>query len=162
MPSSQVRRVLVVLERVLGSKSPLSSWWDVQGIRAFLIAQFVKNPPAMQETLVWFLGWEDPLEKGMATHSRLYSPWGQTWLSNFHFTFTFQDIKSGAYLSRWGNRGPLKFTCLCKSRHLWHVLRMVFNCSWPDSRPQAELLMLNPTSSNQDIITVSTFPETES
>ena len=31
---------------------------------ASLIAQLVKNPPAMQETLVWFLGWEDPLEKG--------------------------------------------------------------------------------------------------
>ena len=29
-----------------------------------VIAQLVKNPPAMQETLVQFLGWEDPLEKG--------------------------------------------------------------------------------------------------
>ena len=29
-----------------------------------LIAQLVKNLPTMQETLVWFLGWEDPLEKG--------------------------------------------------------------------------------------------------
>ena len=33
-------------------------------IRAFLVAQLVKNPPAMQETLVQFLGQEDPLEKG--------------------------------------------------------------------------------------------------
>ena len=31
---------------------------------ASLIAQLVKNPPAMQETLVQFLGWEDPLENG--------------------------------------------------------------------------------------------------
>ena len=31
----------------------------------------VKNPPAMQETPVWFLGWEDPLEKGTATHSSI-------------------------------------------------------------------------------------------
>ena len=31
---------------------------------ASLIAQLVKNPPAIQETLVQFLGWEDPLEKG--------------------------------------------------------------------------------------------------
>ena len=29
-----------------------------------MIAQLVKNPPALQETLVQFLGWEDPLEKG--------------------------------------------------------------------------------------------------
>ena len=33
-------------------------------IIAYLIAQFIKNPPAIQETLVQFLGWEDPLEKG--------------------------------------------------------------------------------------------------
>ena len=33
------------------------------------MAQTVKNPPAMQETWVPSLGWEDPLEKGMATHS---------------------------------------------------------------------------------------------
>ena len=36
-----------------------------------LIAQLVKNPPAMQETLVQFLGQEDPLEKGQATHSNI-------------------------------------------------------------------------------------------
>jgi len=33
------------------------------------VAQTVKNLPAMQETQVLSLGWEDPLEKGMATHS---------------------------------------------------------------------------------------------
>ena len=33
------------------------------------IAQLVKNPPAMQETWVQSLGWEDPLEKGKASHS---------------------------------------------------------------------------------------------
>ena len=36
---------------------------------ASLVAQLVKNTPAMQETLVRSLGWEDPLEKGKATHS---------------------------------------------------------------------------------------------
>ena len=38
---------------------------------AFLVAQTVKNLPAMQETLVRSLGWEDPLEEGMATHSSI-------------------------------------------------------------------------------------------
>ena len=38
---------------------------------ASLVAQMVKNPPAMQETWVQSLGWEDPLEKGMATHSSI-------------------------------------------------------------------------------------------
>ena len=36
-------------------------------IRASLVAQTVKNLPAMQETQVQSLGWEDPLEKGMTT-----------------------------------------------------------------------------------------------
>ena len=36
---------------------------------ASLVAQLVRNPPAMQETWVWSLGWEDPMEEGMATHS---------------------------------------------------------------------------------------------
>ena len=38
---------------------------------ASLVAQLVKNPPAMRETWVRFLGWEDPLEKGKATHSSI-------------------------------------------------------------------------------------------
>ena len=35
------------------------------------MAQLVKNPPAMWETWVWYLSWEDPLEKGKATHSKI-------------------------------------------------------------------------------------------
>ena len=45
---------------------------------ASLVAQLVKNPPAMQETLVQFLGWEEPLEKGKGTHSSILAwriPW---------------------------------------------------------------------------------------
>ena len=76
------------------------SYWDVLDrmpkiflpywlIWAFLVAQFIKNLPTMQETWVWSLGQEDPLEKEMATtpislpgefngQRRLvgYSPWG--------------------------------------------------------------------------------------
>ena len=39
------------------------------------MAQTVKKPPAMQETCVQSLGWEDPLEEGTATHSMEESPW---------------------------------------------------------------------------------------
>ena len=35
------------------------------------MAQMVKNPPVMKETWVQSLGWEDPLEEGMATHSSI-------------------------------------------------------------------------------------------
>ena len=38
---------------------------------ASLVAQLVKNPPAMRETWVQCLGWEAPLEKGKATHSSI-------------------------------------------------------------------------------------------
>ena len=40
-------------------------------VGASLVAQLVKNPPAMWETWVLSLGWEDPLEKGRATHSSI-------------------------------------------------------------------------------------------
>ena len=45
---------------------------------ASLVTQAVKNLPAMQETQVQSLDWEDPLEKGMATHSSIRArriPW---------------------------------------------------------------------------------------
>ena len=43
-----------------------------------LVAQLVKNPPTMQETLVGFLGWEDPLETGTTTYSSILA-WGIPW-----------------------------------------------------------------------------------
>ena len=48
-----------------GMGSPLQYSW------ASLVVQLVKNPPAMWETWVQSLGWEDPLEKGKATHSSI-------------------------------------------------------------------------------------------
>ena len=45
---------------------------------AFLVAQLVKNPPTMWKTRVQFLGWENPLEKEMETHSSILvwrTPW---------------------------------------------------------------------------------------
>ena len=40
-------------------------------VKTSLVAQMVRNLPAMWETQVWFLGWEDPLEKELATHSSI-------------------------------------------------------------------------------------------
>ena len=42
------------------------------------MTQTVKNPPAMQETRVQSLNWEDPLEKGLATHSSILA-WRISW-----------------------------------------------------------------------------------
>ena len=56
----------------------------MQFTASLLVAPLVKNPPAMRETWVPSLGWEDPLEKGTATRSSmlgelhgLSSPWGR-------------------------------------------------------------------------------------
>ena len=54
----------VLLEKK-GIGYPLQYSW------ASLVAQMVKNPPAMRETWVQPLGWEDPLEEGMVTHSSI-------------------------------------------------------------------------------------------
>ena len=48
-------------------------------IRASLVAQMVKNLAAMQETQVWSLGWEDPLEKVTTTHSSILA-WRIPWI----------------------------------------------------------------------------------
>ena len=52
-------------------------WTKIFSI-ASLVAQLVKNPPAMQKTPVRYLGWEDPLEKGTATQSSFLA-WRILW-----------------------------------------------------------------------------------
>ena len=47
-----------------------------------LVAQLVKNPPAIRETWIRSLGWEDPLEKGMAIHSSILA-WRIPWTAQF-------------------------------------------------------------------------------
>ena len=65
------------------------------------MAQLVKNPPAMQETWVQSLSWEDPLEKRKATQSwpgeshGLYSPWGHKELDmteKFSLSFSLSEL----------------------------------------------------------------------
>ena len=54
--------------------------YQLQYSWASLVVQTVKNPPAMQETWVPFLGQEDPLKKGMATHYSILAwriPWSE-------------------------------------------------------------------------------------
>ena len=60
---------------------------------ASLVAQMVKDPPAMWETWVQFLGWKDPLEKGMATHSRIL-PWGIKKMRLEQFLTAYTKINS--------------------------------------------------------------------
>ena len=69
------------------------------------MTQLVKNPPAMRETWVQSLGWEDLLEKGKATHSSILA-WriprtvhgvakSRTQLSDFHFRYDDASLALG-------------------------------------------------------------------
>ena len=102
--SSSILILLLLCKRehsnLFHDKRPISMY-----LRASLVAQLVKNLPAMQETQVQSLGWENPQEKEMATQSSILAwriPWtgepvvlqsmglqriGQDWEA---FTFTFQ------------------------------------------------------------------------
>ena len=80
-PNQESNPHLLLCRQILYSLSHLGSPLYVYRHEVFLevhtrncasvVAQLVKNPPAMQETLVRFLGWEDLLEKGKATHSSI-------------------------------------------------------------------------------------------
>ena len=90
LPGSTVHGIFQakILEWVANSYSRRSSqpkdWTYVSCVsgtgRQTLAAQVVKNMPAMQETWIWSLGWEDFLKKGMATHSSILAcriPWAE-------------------------------------------------------------------------------------
>ena len=74
------------------------------------MSQLVKNLPVMRETWVQSLGWEDPLEKGKATHSifwpgefhGLYRPWGRKELDkterlSLHYCTWYRTTQAKAY-----------------------------------------------------------------
>ena len=105
------------------NNTKIKKWFLIKG--ASLVAQLVKNPPAMREIWAWSLGWEDSLEKGKATHSSILAwriSWtvhevskSQTQLSDFHSHFLNQrsneDIISDSMSSSaqwtwvWANSG---------------------------------------------------------
>ena len=104
----------------------------------FLVAQLVKNPPAMQETWVQFLGWKDPLEKEMSTYSSILAqeiPWteepcrlqsmglqGRTPLSDLTVTFSinFSSTRTFALCSH-HHYHSLEFFSCCKTETLLPV-----------------------------------------
>ena len=63
----------------LGRSAGEGIGYSLQYSWASLVAQLVKNPPAIWETWVRSLGWKDPLEKGKATHSSILA-WRIPWI----------------------------------------------------------------------------------
>ena len=80
------------------------------------VAQLVKNLPALWETWIWPLGWEDPLEKGMATHSNILA-WRSPW-----------TVYSPLRLQRVGHDGgTFTFTNFwSKKTYTWYVINLKF------------------------------------
>ena len=107
-----------------------------------LVAQLVKNLPAMRETWVQSLDWEDPLEKGKATHSSILVwriPWSvhgvtksRTWLSDFHFhqenqirglsVCTCSITHKECLLLSQGNKRSFNYSLLCFLYKLCEIL----------------------------------------
>ena len=96
---------------------------------AFLVAQLVKHLPAMWETWVWSLCWEDSLEKGKATHSNILAwriPWteepgrlqstgpqkvGHNWEISLHFRL-FPHLAYCKYASVWTGEQNISYKIL--------------------------------------------------
>ena len=120
---------------------------------ASLVALLIKNPPAMQETWVPSLGWEDPLEKGKATHSSVLA-WRIPWtvesmrsqrVGHDAASFTFTDI----IISFIGNNGH------CNIKHKARYYNLLWFCFlhvniWAQWHQNAEWgCMLVPISKEQ-------------
>ena len=76
---------------------------------ASLVAQLVKNLPKMRETWVWSLGWEDPLEKGLVTHSSILA-WRIPW--------TVQSMGSQRVGNDWA-------TCTFTVLYTWNIVHQL-------------------------------------
>ena len=80
--------------------------------RGFLSGSVVKNPSAIQETRFWSLGWEDPLEEKMATHSSILA-WKIPWTDE---PGGLQSMGPQRVGYNWGtlegNGSPLQYSCL--------------------------------------------------
>ena len=146
-----------------GFRSILTPWW------ASLVVPMVKNLPAMWETQVWTLDWEDPLEKGMATHSSILAwriPWieepgglqsvglqrvAYNWESN---TFTFALVTTGS--EEWKNRVTKNLCCSiftmyfekkhetwCRSLIFFFFSLMLMPSLWNQSQPRRNVLYIS-------------------
>ena len=104
--------------------------YPLQYSQASLVAQMVKNLPAIQETQAWSLGWEDPLEKGTATYSSILA-WRNPWTEE---PGRLQSMGLQRVGYDW-----VTFTHTCPSRLalLWHLLLG----DWADTSWQKRLNM---------------------
>ena len=132
---------------------------QIQKVRASPMAQVVKNVPVMQETWVWSLSQEDPLEKGMVTHSSILTwriPWteepvklqsielkivGHGWATNTH-THTHTHTRLPMWLS------GKESTCQCRRCRRYGYDLWVWKIPW-NRKCQPNLVFLPEKSHGQ-------------
>ena len=112
-----------------GTGYPLQYSW------AYFVAQLVKNPPAMWETWVWSLDWEDPLGKGKATHSSIlawripWTVWGHKesdmtkWIDIDFLQLTYSQINYLLVNSVWGSAFQVNAK-LCRTMIITNLLKV--------------------------------------
>ena len=113
---------------------------------SLLMAQMVKNLPVMQETQVRSLGWKDPVEKGMATHSSILGCGGPQSMgykeSDPKTTFTSLELVKWAFNTyHWNCSSPSQQECLPKPEVSFLTL-LTFEQCWTHRTPPLSTLLL--------------------
>ena len=118
--------------------------------RASLAAQRIKRLPAVQETQVWSLGWQDSLEKEMATHSSILA-WRIPWTEEPEWATVHGVVKRRTWLSDFTSlhfRAVLQHTCDISSetrvRHSCHPLPPLLSWSCQTAGFKSEMAMAEP------------------
>ena len=98
--------------------------FDVSKLDEFMLPGVIKNLPAVQETRVWVLRWEDPLEKGMATHSSILAwriPWTENLAGQSPWGCKESDTTEQLTLSCWERAGEGNSARVAQSSPSPHV-----------------------------------------
>ena len=108
----------------------------------------VRNPLAMQETQVWSLGREDPLQKGMATHSSILAwriPWteelggiqprgsqriGYNWVTNLHLHFFLFPMYLYPVFNSYHMQYIYICVCVCVYTHAIYIYIYIYICTY--------------------------------
>ena len=109
--------IRIILSRVSSTWPPLTK---LMLLLLLMVAQTVENLPAMQETQVPFLGWEDPLKKGKATHSSILA-WRIPWTEEPGGP---QSLRSKGVRHNWATYTLFLFTAANDSRQTTIVLKI--------------------------------------
>ena len=117
----------------LGRSTGKGMGYPVQYSWASLVAQTVKNLSAMWETWVWSLGWEDPQEEGMATHSSILA-WSIPMDRGAWQAIVHRVSKSQTQLKDWAQHSlfPLHFGKSLYYEWMLNFIKCCFYISWDD------------------------------